>query len=258
MEKARRIIVFLILVSVVVSIKPSSLVLAQEPSCTITSITPRLPGKDSNISVTVTVPTATRLELFLSSEPLDLFQNWVQHIDGPITTTVSLGKKEKGNYTVWLQRPTFSRDLGRNICSRSFGVAEKEGREAVNEDKEARLANVCRSISNATSRSECEQCFLDHNAWTAFGCIDTKQPTAGSQGFISTLITFGAGLAGGIAFLLVIFGGFQIITSAGNPERLNAGRELITSAIAGLLLIIFSIFLLKVIGVDILGIPDFE
>lgn len=65
------------------------------------------------------------------------------------------------------------------------------------------------------------------------------------------------GIAGGIAFLLILFGGFQIITSAGNPEQLNAGKELISSAIAGLLLIIFSILLLKIIGFNILGIPDF-
>ena len=65
------------------------------------------------------------------------------------------------------------------------------------------------------------------------------------------------GLAGGIAFLLILFGGFQILTSAGNPEKLNEGRELVSSAVAGLLLIIFSVFLLRLIGYDILRIPGF-
>lgn len=92
-----------------------------------------------------------------------------------------------------------------------------------------------------------------NRVWTAIGCIETN-PT----GFIKTLLTFAIGVAGGIAFLLILLGGFQMMTSAGNPERLNAGRELVTSAITGLLLIIFSIFLLKVIGVDILGIPTFK
>ncbi len=75
--------------------------------------------------------------------------------------------------------------------------------------------------------------------------------------FVSKLVGITVGIAGGIAFLLILFGGFQILTSAGNPEQLNAGRELISSAVAGLLLIIFSIFLLRLIGYNILGIPGF-
>ncbi len=88
---------------------------------------------------------------------------------------------------------------------------------------------------------------------TALGCISIT-----GTGFITKLLNFGIGIAGGIAFLLIIFGGFQIMTSAGNPERLNEGKELISSAIAGLLMIVFSVFLLRIIGVDILGIPSFK
>jgi len=89
--------------------------------------------------------------------------------------------------------------------------------------------------------------------WTAFGCI----PTDPSQ-FIGKLLGIGTGIGGGIAFLLILFGGFQILTSAGNPEKLNAGKELVTSAITGLLIIIFSIFLLQLIGVTIFAIPEFQ
>ena len=64
-------------------------------------------------------------------------------------------------------------------------------------------------------------------------------------------------LGGGIAFLLILFGGFQILTSAGNPEQLTAGRELVTSAITGLLFVIFSLFILRLIGYNIFGIPGF-
>jgi hypothetical protein len=88
--------------------------------------------------------------------------------------------------------------------------------------------------------------------WTAIGCISTN-PTD----LLGKIVGLAMGIAGGIAFLLMLFGGFQIMTSAGNPEQLNAGRELIVSAITGLLLIIFSIFLLQFIGVNIIGIPGF-
>jgi Co/Zn/Cd efflux system component len=73
----------------------------------------------------------------------------------------------------------------------------------------------------------------------------------------NTILTYSIGIGGVVAFLLIVFGGFQIILSAGNPEKIKAGKEMITSAIAGLLLIIFSVFILRLIGYDILGIPGF-
>lgn len=98
-------------------------------------------------------------------------------------------------------------------------------------------------------------CIDNNNAIsTQIGCIDASS----TGGFVKQLFGLGTGIAGGIAFLLIIFGGFQILTSAGNPERLNEGKELISSAITGLLMIVFSVFLLRVIGVDILGIPSFK
>ncbi len=70
-------------------------------------------------------------------------------------------------------------------------------------------------------------------------------------------MSLGIGIAGGLAFLLILFGGLQILTSAGNPERLNAGKELLTSAISGLILVALSLFLLQLIGFKILQIPGF-
>lgn len=89
---------------------------------------------------------------------------------------------------------------------------------------------------------------------TALGCIPTEEP----QEFVAWLLAKAIGIAGGIAFLLMIFAGFQIITSAGDPKRLQSGKEMLTNAIIGLIVIIFAIFLLKVIGYDILRLPGFE
>jgi len=88
---------------------------------------------------------------------------------------------------------------------------------------------------------------------TAIGCI----PVANTNEFIGFLLTWGIGIAGGVAFLLILFAGFQIITSGGDPKRLQAGKELLTAAIAGLLLLIFSVFILRIVGVNILGLPEF-
>jgi hypothetical protein len=115
-------------------------------------------------------------------------------------------------------------------------------------------SKTCDFIPEPTQKADCNNCFENKGgSWTAIGCIPTN-PSA----FIGTILNFAIGIAGGIAFLLILLGAFQIMTSAGNPEQLNAGRELVTSAITGLILIIFSVFLLKVIGVDILGLPNFR
>jgi hypothetical protein len=73
--------------------------------------------------------------------------------------------------------------------------------------------------------------------------------------FAGFLLKWGVGIGGGVAFLLIVISGFMIMTASGNPERLQAGKELMTSAIMGLIMLIFSVFLLKIIGVDILQLP---
>ena|SRR3990172_1305728 len=86
---------------------------------------------------------------------------------------------------------------------------------------------------------------------TAIGCI----PYADITAFSAFFLVWGLGIGGGIAFLLMVYAGFMIITSSGNPQRLEAGKELLTSAISGLLLLVFSVFILRVVGVNILQIP---
>ena len=89
---------------------------------------------------------------------------------------------------------------------------------------------------------------------TAIGCVPVL---SSKEDFLSFILKWAVGIGGGIAFLLIIYAGFMIMTSAGNPERLKAGQELLTSAISGLILLIFSVVILKIIGVDILGLCKF-
>ena len=85
---------------------------------------------------------------------------------------------------------------------------------------------------------------------TPFGQIRTDP-----EGLASDLITIAASIAGGVAFLLLIYGSFRFMFSAGNPEAVQQGREIITSAIVGLIVVIFSVFILRLIGISILGLP---
>lgn len=86
---------------------------------------------------------------------------------------------------------------------------------------------------------------------TAIGCIHTNPID-----LIKDLLKFSTGISGGLAFLMMLLGAFQMITSAGNPETLQAGRDRFQSAIIGLLFVIFAVLLLKIIGVDILGLGE--
>jgi len=89
---------------------------------------------------------------------------------------------------------------------------------------------------------------------TAIGCIHVLSTP---EVFLSDILKWAVGIGGGIAFLLILYAGFMIMTASGNPERLKAGQELLTSAISGLILLVLSIFVLKFIGVDILGLDQF-
>lgn len=85
---------------------------------------------------------------------------------------------------------------------------------------------------------------------TALGLFATDP-----AGFVSRLLGFLLGISGAIALLLIIRAGYQVMMSRGDPEKLGEAREHLTSAIVGLLFIIFSLVILEVIGVDILRIP---
>lgn len=94
------------------------------------------------------------------------------------------------------------------------------------------------------------------------GEIVNIDPTQGEGGdvsvvagnFASRFLTFGVGIGGGIAFLLMIFGAYRLTFAAGNPESIQQGQQIITAAIAGLLVIVFAVFILRFLGFTILGI----
>lgn len=88
---------------------------------------------------------------------------------------------------------------------------------------------------------------------TAIGCIPVKP-----AGFFAAIIPLALGLGGALALLLMLYGFFILTTSAGIPDKVKAGQEIITSAVGGLIFIIFSVILLNLIGIKILGIPGLE
>ncbi|MEA3357360.1 MAG: hypothetical protein U9Q67_02900 [Patescibacteria group bacterium] len=86
---------------------------------------------------------------------------------------------------------------------------------------------------------------------TAIGCISYDMGSAVNQ-FTGIAI----GLGSVIAIGLVAYGGFTILTSTGEPEKLLNGREILTNALMGLALIVLAVFVLEFLGWDVLGIGN--
>lgn len=114
------------------------------------------------------------------------------------------------------------------------------------------IVALCRYINDSNEKKACEDC-AEKGIWTAIGCIDYR-----FDSFIQNIV-FGRGvaLAGFITFFCIIYAAFILQTSSGDPQKIKKAQELMTSCIMGLMLIIFSVFILRVIGVNVLRIPGF-
>lgn len=211
--------------------------------CEIT-IVPANPDFNSDITIQVRemIPLTTKkisLTNSISKERQILPGN-TESYDWPIGQLAARGTYTVKVYDAAIAGPT----AGLTICTEHFYVG-KPG-ESIPPSPGIPY-DLCQG------NQKCLDCVGAGNSYTAIGCITTSNP----QEFVAWLLARAIGIAGGIAFLLMIFAGFQIITSSGDPEKLKSGKEMLTSAIIGLIVIIFSIFLLTLIGVDILKLPGF-
>lgn len=89
------------------------------------------------------------------------------------------------------------------------------------------------------------------------GILEFDVSDSGGQ-TVTTILLVSISIAAVIAFILAGFGAVQIVASAGNPTKINQGREMIISAISGLLFIVFAVSILEIIGANILNLPGIE
>ena len=99
--------------------------------------------------------------------------------------------------------------------------------------------------------------------FTMLGCIKAGTGVGftnqkGTPSFVQALLNVIFSLVGGLAFLYLMYGGFTILTSQADPEKLNYGRRLIYGAIVGLIITLASVFIVNLIGSGILRIPGFQ
>lgn len=106
--------------------------------------------------------------------------------------------------------------------------------------------------TNTQAWANCTNCMEGGGIWTAVGCIP-QTPEA----IVKTLIEIGLIMSGAVVLIMILAGAFMLSTSQGDPKKTQDAKELISSAIIGLLFIIFSITILQFVGVSILRIPGF-
>lgn len=88
---------------------------------------------------------------------------------------------------------------------------------------------------------------------TDFGCFPNDP-----AGFVQKFYGVGLGFVGAAALVALMIGGYTMMTSGGNPARVNSGKSWIFYAIGGLLLAIFGYVFIQTIAGDILKIPGFN
>jgi hypothetical protein len=88
---------------------------------------------------------------------------------------------------------------------------------------------------------------------TDFGCFPNDP-----IGFVQRFYGIGLSFVAMIALLALIYGGYIILTSAGDPRKVSNGKSYIFYAIAGLMLAIFGFVFIQVVLVEILKVPGFS
>lgn len=89
--------------------------------------------------------------------------------------------------------------------------------------------------------------------YTMMGCLSTE-PSVFTTQIAQVLFS----IIGGIAFLYLLYGSSIFLTSRSDPEKLSQGKRIIVGAIVGLLFVLLSVFIIRMISVNILRAPGFS
>lgn len=245
------------------------------PSCTSFSVTPSTISEQNKDNITITYNSAEIHDTreyylqFYSDKFLGGGQTESKTSDdfqanqGIKTLNFSISEINRDNMQARLMRrnPPDSSPLLEPFCIVELKYDSDTGQIPVpspGQDSEANSPfSLCQQAGDPLDPESkkniemCNTCFHNDGIWTAVGCI----PFNSSVGMIRVFITIGLGIAGGVVVLMVLAGSFLLSTSQGDLKRVDEAKGLIGSAVIGLVFIIFSVTILRFIGVDILQIP---
>lgn len=130
---------------------------------------------------------------------------------------------------------------------------------------EPKFLNTCNRIKDPNEQEQCKQCVVGgaeseyssnygesiQGVWTGVGCI----PSDLGKFMGTTFLPWSIGIGGGVAMLVLMYASYLYATSRGAPDKLKKARDYLNSGLIGLLVIIFSVFILQLLGLTILRIP---
>jgi hypothetical protein len=152
------------------------------------------------------------------------------------------------------QGPPNTDTVGNNPGA-TFNLCSQIPKDAKSSDGKLLRDACCECAGGVTGNGGCEVSpdpKAKSGLWTAIGCVRTDQ-----EGIIKHILRVGLMISGGFALLVILISSFMLSTSQGDPKRTGEAKEQLTAAIMGLVFIIFSITILRFIGVDILRLPGF-
>lgn len=97
----------------------------------------------------------------------------------------------------------------------------------------------------AAELEDCKTCVTEINGYySAFGCIPFKV-----EGFVNWFVSFAIAFAGIVSMYCLVLNSLRMQLSRGDAQGIEKARQNIVSCILGILLIIFSVFILRIAGI---------
>ena len=78
---------------------------------------------------------------------------------------------------------------------------------------------------------------------------ETKIKDLSLSGILQSIIPYTLAFAGIILFLMLIFGGITMLTSAGNPEGVKKGQQMLVNALLGFVIIFVAFWIMQALQI---------
>lgn len=75
-------------------------------------------------------------------------------------------------------------------------------------------------------------------------------------GYIQRIYVFASGIVGAIAAIMIVIGGFQYATAAGNQKAISSAKETIASSLVGLVIVAMTFLILQVFGTQFVSLDE--